>query len=75
MIKNVTRQTEMVSYFKRLGVKAVMSDPMFASISESDSMSQNDKQFDLLDYAKNFLEAKKYAEKIGIFYGSIFTVN
>jgi hypothetical protein len=73
--KNITRQTEMVDYFRRLGVRAVMSDPMFASVSEKNSMSQNVRQFDLLNYAKNFLEARRYAEKVGIFYGSILTVN
>jgi sulfatase maturation enzyme AslB (radical SAM superfamily) len=69
--KNVTRQTEMVDYFKRLGVKAVMSDPMFASVSERDSMSQDDRPLDLLDYAKNFLEAKN-TQKKSVFFMVVF---
>jgi len=73
--KNINQQVEIINYFKSLGVKAVMSDPMFASVDDCNSPFSEMESPDLLGYAKNFLKARKYAEKIGIFYGSILTVN
>lgn len=73
--KNINKQIEIIDYFNSLGVKAVMSDPMFASVDECNSSFSRVESPDLLNYAKHYLEARKYAEKLGIFYGSILTVN
>jgi len=70
---NVSRQVEMINYFHQLGVRVVMSDPLFIPISNN--LSDSKDKIDLMNYAKNFLEARRHAEEIGIFYGSIFTVN
>ncbi|MDD3896899.1 MAG: SPASM domain-containing protein [Candidatus Peribacteraceae bacterium] len=70
---NVARQKEMIDYFHSLAIRAVMSDPMFAPVkSNGDAPIQ---KVDLMEYARHFLEARKYAEQKGVFYGSILSVN
>lgn len=73
--KNINQQVEIIDYFNSLGIKAVMSDPMFASVNDCNSSFSKTESPDLLNYAKHYLKARKYAEKLGIFYGSILTVN
>lgn len=73
--KNVKKQIEMIDYFDSLGVKVVMSDPMFASVEACNSDFSKKESPDLMTYAKEFLRAREYAISKGIFYGSILTVN
>lgn len=69
--ESLGRQGEMLDYFAGLGVKYVWSDPVFANIGErSDSIG-----LDLMEYAREFLEAQEKAELLGITYGSILTCN
>jgi uncharacterized protein len=74
---NIYRQIEMILYFESLGIKAIFSDPVFPPV-ENDHKNvkkdPNESDFNL-EYAKEFLKARKFAEGKGIFYGSIFTVN
>jgi len=74
-MKNVKKQHEMIDYFRNLGVRVVMSDPIFMPAKEYKDISIETEEIDLLEYARHFLGARKHAEKQGIFYGSIFTVN
>lgn len=74
-LKNIGKQKKMIEYFDSLGVKAVMSDPIFAPIKNNKNNFIGTEKIDLLEYAKQFLKARKYAEKKNIFYGSILTVN
>ena len=74
---NLYRQIEMIEYFHGLGITAVFSDPVFPAV-ETDSTRV--KELDLpedfmMEYAREFLRARKKAEELRIFYGSIFTVN
>lgn len=74
--KNVERQCELVDYFSKLGVKVIMSDPMFVPVGGDYSSNIYIKEAPgLMKYAKKFLIAKKYAEEKGLFYGSILTAN
>jgi len=73
--RNLERQVDIIDYFHSLGVKAVMSDPMFASVNACNSEFSFEESPSLLDYAKRFLEAREYAESKGLFYGSILSAN
>lgn len=75
--KNILRQKEMILYFESLGIKAIFSDPEFPPVENDPKNVRKDvngSDFNL-EYAKEFLKAKKFAEQRNIFYGSIFTVN
>lgn len=74
---NVHLQSEMIKYFHGLGVKAVFSDPVFPPISKDTkkkALFNLDNDF-MMSYAKEFLRVKAEAAKLGVFYGSILTVN
>lgn len=74
---NLYRQIEMLDYFIKLGIRAVYSDPVFPPVSVNHRLLTDiaiGSDFNL-EYAKQFLIARNYAEKAGVFYGSIFTVN
>jgi len=73
--QNLRRQQEMIRYFSSLGVRVAMSDPIFQPVEGEDELPPELKEVDLLEYAKMFLEARQVAEKLGIFYGSILSVN
>jgi len=73
---NIYRQIEMIEYFASLGIKVLYSDPVFPPVSTNvPSPVYNLSQSFYLEYAKEFLRAKRRADKLGMFYGSIFTVN
>jgi len=72
--KNVEKQKEMIDYFYSLGVKVVMSDPMFAPV-ELPNGEKLEEPADLREYADHFLGAREYAIGKGMFYGSILTSN
>ena len=73
--QNVRKQCEMIDYFARLGVKTIMSDPMFAPVKEYSREIVGCELPELQEYAEHFLEARRSAIERGIFYGSILTVN
>ena len=60
-----------IKYFHNLGVKHIWSDPIFPGVGEKHS----EYALDLMDYAKYFVSAHKYAKKLDVFYGSILTCN
>lgn len=69
--RNLYKQKECISYFKSLGIKHIWADPIFPSVGE-DSFSDT---LDPLNIAVEFLDARKFAESVGVFYGSILTCN
>lgn len=73
--RNVEKQREMIEYFVHLGVRVIMSDPMFAPVKKYSGQIVECEVSDLREYAEHFLEARRYAIERGVFYGSILTVN
>jgi len=71
--ENIMRQKEMIDYFYLLGIRDVWVDPLFPSVGDSALVVEND--LDMMLFAREFLEAAKYANDKGIFYGSILTCN
>lgn len=69
--ENINRQLEMIDYFYSLGITEIWVDPLFPSVAET--IEKVD--FDNMHFAKKFLEASRYANDKGIFYGSIMTCN
>jgi len=74
---NLYRQVEMIEYFHRLGIKAIFSDPVFPRVETNlaNVKSLNVGEDFMMKYAREFLQARRRAEELGIFYGSIFIVN
>lgn len=70
--KNLDKQMEMVDNMERLGVKYLFSDVMFASVENKELYEE---PILPMEYAKKFLEARKYANTKKIYYGSFFTIN
>lgn len=68
---NLHRQKEMLNYFYGLGVRDVWADPIFPSVGYKEPYEK----IDLMEFAKEFVEACNYAEGLGMFYGSNYTCN
>ncbi len=66
---SVDRQSELIDYGKENGVAAIYAYPWASFLGRKEG------QPDLLYFADKFLEAREYAEEIGLYYGTIFTVN
>lgn len=75
--KNNNRHIEMIDYFYDLGIRYVWTDPLFPSVGRKAVCvdRKKDYNFDMDAYARNYIEAYKYATKKGLFYGSILTCN
>ena len=74
---NLYRQIEMIEYFHGLGVPAVFSDPVFPPVETDRTKVKKlalEEDF-MMEYAREFLRTRKRAEELGVFHGSIFTVN
>lgn len=76
---NVSRQIEMVDYFKKIGINYIWSDPEFPPVGEipfcNDLSAQKKYRFDLNTYVNNYELAYRYAKKAGVFYGSFLICN
>ena len=70
--KNLYKQMNIVDKMEELGVKYLYSDLMFANV---ENKLYYEDEINPLEYAKEFLKARKYAKEKGIYYGSFFTVN
>ena len=64
-------QKECVDYYNSLGIKYIWVDPIFPVVGQQTVSDP----LDMMDFAKNFLEALNYAESLGIEYRSILTCN
>lgn len=70
--KNIHTQINMIDNMERLNVKYLFSDIMFASVEDGMLYEES---ISPMEYAKYFLEARKYANTKNIYYGSFFTIN
>ncbi|MCL2426506.1 MAG: hypothetical protein FWD05_09240 [Oscillospiraceae bacterium] len=77
--KNIHRQKEMVDYFYDLGIRYVWTDPLFPSVGKipvcNDIKKNNEYVFNMDGYLNNYIEAYRYAQKKGMFYGSFLMCN
>jgi len=77
--ENIECQIQMIDYFRSLGIEHIWSDPVFPSVGIipvcDDAEKTSDFSFDMDKYVNNYIEAKKYADEIGVFYGSFLTCN
>lgn len=77
--KNISKQNEMVDYFYKLGVRYVWTNPLFYSVGKipvcQDEAKKKAYSFDMDAYIKNYLDAYRYAQSIGLFWGSFLTIN
>ena len=67
---NINKQKELLEFFGKMGVKAIVADPVFLKVG-----SKSNGNINLLDFAKKFLATQKKAEELNIFYNSILTCN
>lgn len=70
--KNLYKQNEIIDKMQEMGVKYIYSDLMFADVNNK---LYYEDEINPLEYAKEFLKARKYAEEKQIYYGSFFTIN
>jgi len=69
--KNLDRQKECLQYFYDLGIRNIWCDPIFPSVGDSKAFDE----IDLMKFAIELKDAKDYAEKLNVTYGSILTCN
>jgi uncharacterized protein len=76
---NNSRQKQIIDYFYSLGIRYVWTDPIFPAVDSvpvcDDYVKQQSYHFDMENYANNYLDAYKYAQTKGVFYGSFLTCN
>lgn len=70
--ENLYKQKEIIDNMERLHIKYLFSDLMFANV---ENKLYYEKEINPMEYAEEFIKARKYAEQKGIYYGSFFTVN
>ncbi len=73
---NVERQSELVEYCHRLGVKSVYADNVFSTGENDDLMTQAGFAVpNMSEYCRGVIEARRRADALGVFYGSWLSVN
>ena len=75
---NIDRQIEMVDYFNSLGITQIWTDPIFPEVKKRpvcEDKNREEMSIDLKAYVKNLIEATRYAQTKGVFYGSFLTCN
>lgn len=86
---NVSKQIEMVDYFKSLGIQYIWTDPILYSVKqkpvhehfEDKSLEyrteeyKNNFGFDMFAYLDDYVKAYYYAKEKDVFYGSFFSIN
>ena len=68
----ICRQTEIIKYFSKYGIKYINVHPTCIPVGGS---SNPVFQWNPIDFAKNFLFAHNEAKKLGIFYNSLYIAN
>ncbi len=66
---SVDRQTELIDYAHRNGIKTLYAYPWLALFVKKPGVP------DFMYFAEQYLEAYRYARDLGIFYGTIFMIN
>lgn len=76
---NIKRQMELVDYFDNLGIKYVWTDPLFPEVGQipvcDDIKIRENYHFDMDIYIDHYIQAYKYAQEKGVFYGSFLSCN
>lgn len=76
---NIERQIEMVDYFYDLGIQYVWTNPLFYGVGEKpvceDDAKKTAYHFNMQHYIEHYLNAYKYADTKGVFWGSFLTIN
>lgn len=65
------RQKELIDFFSGLGVNIVFADLAFCRVGSRDKSFQ----VSYRDFVDRFVEARAHAERLGVFYGTMFAVN
>jgi radical SAM protein with 4Fe4S-binding SPASM domain len=65
----------MVDYFAGLGVEAIFADHICLTLEDGQPPQEGLGQVRPMDYAREFLEARAYAEAKGVFYSNFLVVN
>lgn len=77
--KNISKQRKMIDYFYDLGIRYVWTNPLFYSVGKipvcEDEKKKNAYNFDMDAYIENYLDAYRYAQSKGLFWGSFLTIN
>ncbi len=66
---NIKRQTELIDYAKENGIEIIYAYPWVSYLGRKPGMP------DLMEFADSYIEARAYAERIGVYYGTIFMIN
>lgn len=69
---NLFRQEEILEYYKSLGIRYVWSDPVFPAVYVKE---QEISEIDMMEYAREFVNAQRVAKRLDMVYGSILTCN
>lgn len=70
--RNLYLQREMIDFFYSFGIKVIMLNHIFPSVSGDEGFKDD---LNLMEFAKEFLKARKYALSKDIFYGNMLAVN
>ena len=77
--ENIKQQKEMVDYFHNLGIRYVWTNPLFHTVGHipvnDDPQKKKEYKFDMDEYLKHYLNAYRYANVKGMFWGSFLTIN
>lgn len=65
----VDRQTELIDYAADNGIKTIYAYPWLALFVKKDGAP------DFMHFAERYLEARRYAQERGVYYGTIFMIN
>jgi len=68
---NVDKQIDIIKYFKHLGVNIIFADQIFSKVGGGTSYLG----INYIDFIDKFVEAKKYASSIGVFYSTMYESN
>lgn len=69
---NIDRQEEGIDYLHSFGIKYIWVDPIFAPVEKEGKFFE---RINLMHFAHKFVDARKHAHQIGVFYESNFTTN
>lgn len=75
--ETLARQEELIDYFHGLGIGWVYAEPVFSSVKQNGGRMAPGgiTALDIKAFAREFLSARDYAERIGMHYGNFFTMN
>lgn len=72
---NIYKQKELIDYYYNLGVRAIYVDQICAEVNNNEENKFLTGEVDSIIFAEQFYEAYNYAKSLGVFYGTIATMN